>query len=216
MYKVNLIDNGFQLFAGERLILEHSPAAPALYLGLGTEKIEMFRGNFHISDRISERVALRLDSMEKTEENVVLHFSHPDVVGDFRVSIAEENGYVTLKTAAEDKRCNRIWIRFCAEEREHVMGGGEQFSALDLRGRLFPIWTREQGVGRNKLTEVTRLADELEGAGGDYHTTFYPQPTFVSSRLYFVHLENYDYAELDFCAKEFHIILYSEKFEIDS
>jgi hypothetical protein len=37
-------------------------------------------------------------------------------------------------------------------------------------------------VGRNKQTEITRTADRLDRAGGDYHTTFYPQPTFVSSR----------------------------------
>ena len=207
MYNVNLIEGGFRLLAGERLILEHTPATPALYVGLGREKIEMFRGNFHISDRISERVALRLEGMDKNDDELTLHFSHPDLYGDFRLVITEQDGFIKLSTALEDPCCNRIWIRFHAEAGEHVMGGGEQFSCLDLRGKLFPIWTREQGVGRNKLTEVTRLADELEGAGGDYHTTFFPQPTFVSSKLYFVHLENYDYSELDFREDDFHELM---------
>ena len=39
------------------------------------------------------------------------------------------------------------------------------------------------GVGRDKRHPVTWLVDMFSpGAGGDYHTTYYPQPTYVSSR----------------------------------
>lgn len=40
---------------------------------------------------------------------------------------------------------NSVWLRVQATTDEHVYGGGEQFSSLDLRGKVFPIWTREQG-----------------------------------------------------------------------
>ena len=40
---------------------------------------------------------------------------------------------------------DRMWIRLSAETHEHIFGGGEQFSYLNLRGHIFPIWTREQG-----------------------------------------------------------------------
>jgi alpha-glucosidase len=33
----------------------------------------------------------------------------------------------------------------------------------------------EQGVGRNKSTLTTFLADQLDGGGGDYWTTYYPR-----------------------------------------
>ena len=190
------------LFLGERPILRHSAEKPALFLGRGEEKISMFRGNFEIRDRLSERLPLRFLGAEGD----CLRFAHPDLAGEYRLRFQERDGLLHLDGSCGDGRVNRLWLRLEAEPDEHVTGGGEQFSALDLRGRSYPIWTREQGVGRNKLTEITRLADALDGSGGDYHTTFFPQPTFVSSRLYFAHLKNYEYAELDFREQAYHEI----------
>ena len=185
-----------------RLLLQHSPQAPALFGGRGNEAIRMYRGNFEIRDRIDERLALRLTAVEKS----MLRFSHPDLAGELCLEAEERDGLLFLTLRGPDPTLNRLWIRLAAEPEEHLTGGGEQFSALDLRGRLWPIWTREQGVGRNKLTEVTRLADALDGSGGDYHTTFFPQPTLLSSRLLFIHLENYEYSELDLRERDYHEI----------
>ena len=190
------------LYKNDALLLRHSAEQPALFLGRGDETIRMFRGNFDIRDRVSERFPLRFLG----RDGDVLRFSHPDYAGEYRLHAAEKDGLLRLCGEGDDHRFNRLWLRLTALPGEHVTGGGEQFSALDLRGRLWPIWTREQGVGRNKLTEITRLADAADGGGGDYHTTFFPQPTFVSSRLYFAHVENYEYAELDFQEERFHEI----------
>ena len=48
--------------------------------------------------------------------------------------------------------------------------------------RNYPIWVREQGVGRNKSDIVTIVMDALYHGGGDYHTTYWPQPSYLSSR----------------------------------
>ena len=113
---------------------------------------------------------------------------------------------------------NRLWLEVVAEETESVFGGGQQYSYLDLRGRTYPIWVREQGVGRNQSDIITQggsssnLGSYLQespklylviswviskviscyllqiiesvapGAGGDYHTTYWPEPSFLSSR----------------------------------
>ena len=105
---------------------------------------------------------------------------------------------------------NRLLIHFHAEEDEYVWGCGEQFSYFNLRGKNFPLWTQEQGVGRNKETEITKIADETDRAGGDYHTTFYPQPTFVSSRSYFLHADSDGYADYDFSDPHCHRLLFWE------
>ncbi len=68
---------------------------------------------------------------------------------------------------------NGCALSLAAEPGEHAYGCGEQFSHFDLRGRHFPLWTSEQGVGRNKWTLTTRLADLADGAGGDYWWTFF-------------------------------------------
>ena len=198
--------NTAELFGSGKLLFRHTASSPALFLGRGRETIRMFRGNFDISDRISERIALFFTGYYQESGKKILRFTHPCLQGEFHLTAKEENGMLHLSASCGDASFNRFWLRLAAEDDEHVVGGGEQFSALDLRGRLWPIWTREQGVGRNKLTEVTRLADALDGSGGDYHTTFFPQPTFLSSRRYFMHIVNYEYAELDFREKTFHEI----------
>lgn len=201
MFSIETSADGFSLIINNKKILSHSRELPCLYLGKGSESIKMYRGNFDISDRVNERIALRFERAE----NATVYFRHPDLQGEYALSFEEKDGLLHVKGRGAEEY-NRLWLRFAAEKDEHVMGGGEQFSNLDLRGKLYPVWTREQGVGRNKLTEITRLADCSDGGGGDYHTTFFPQPTFVSSRYYFVHLENYDYSELDFRAEDFHEI----------
>ena len=200
MLSIHTTWDSFRLSLNGIEILSHTPQRPALFLGCGEETITMYRGNFDVSDRVSERVPLHFVSFENGEAR----FTSGELAGDYVLTVEERDGLVFLRGRTEDARFNRLYLRFPAEADEHVTGGGEQFSCLDLRGRSFPIWTREQGVGRNKLTEITRLADCSDGGGGDYHTTFFPQPTFLSSRLYFAHLENYEYSELDFRDARFH------------
>ena len=194
--------DGLLLTLDNRELLRHCAESPALFAGRGKERIGMYRGNFDIEDRIEERFALRLSRVDGD----LLIFTHPDMSGELTLHIIREGAFLKLRGSCSDSSINRLWIRLSAGKGEHVTGGGEQFSALDLRGKIYPIWAREQGVGRNKLTEITRLADANDHAGGDYYTTFFPQPTFVSSRLYWAHLENYEYSELDFRAENFHEI----------
>mgnify|MGYP001009170795 CR=1 FL=1 len=99
---------------------------------------------------------------------------------------------------------NRFWFRLPAEPGESVYGGGEQFSHFNLRGRRFPLWTSEQGVGRNKRTRVTWEADVADKAGGDFWWTFFPQATFVSTRHYWLHADCPAYAAFDFTRDGFH------------
>ena len=195
-------DASVRLTLDGRLLFVHSEAAPALFLGSGEPEVKMFRGNFDVADRVTGRTPLK--AVAATENAV--RFTEPESGAAYTLTFAEENGFVRVTGRAEGGCFNRLWLRLPAEAEERVTGCGEQFSYLNLRGRLFPIWTREQGVGRNKNTEITRLADETDGGGGDYHTTFFPQPTFISSRKYFFHLENYDYSELDFRADGYHEI----------
>jgi len=44
------------------------------------------------------------------------------------------------------------------------------------------------------------------GAGGDYHTTYFPQTSFLSSRNYLCHYGGYNYAEVNLVPPNFHEI----------
>jgi hypothetical protein len=100
---------------------------------------------------------------------------------------------------ALDPTLNRLWLRVPAEADEHVWGGGEQFSYFDLRGRHFPLWSSEPGVGRDPEATLFQQVEALaKGGGGTSAHTNYPQPTFISSRRYALHIDSYAYAAFDF------------------
>ncbi len=58
---------------------------------------------------------------------------------------------------------------------EGVHGLGEQFTDFDLRGRVVPVLTREQGVGRGR-EPLTTLAEITNGAGGSPTSTYAALP----------------------------------------
>lgn len=108
---------------------------------------------------------------------------------------------------------DRLWFRLASNSTEKIFGGGEQFTYLNLKGHEFPMWIREQGtqalcwsilifplscfsftcrcvykgVGRNLSSSLTQIVERgSPGAGGDYHTTYYPVPMFLSTWNYVV------------------------------
>lgn len=190
---------GFDLVLGGRLLLRHRPNAPCLFVGVGQPRMDMYRGNFEIEDRLEERTPLRHAEVRSVAEGYEIAFgADAGLAPRLVVLVREGHGGATLEFSARDPEVNRIWVRLCAEPDEHVWGGGEQMSYFDLRGRRFPLWTSEPGVGRDKTSPITFQADREGRAGGDYWTTNYPQPTFLSSRRYAVHVETTAYAALDF------------------
>lgn len=198
---VREVDGGFDLVLGGCVVLRHRPGAPCLFVGHGTPSVTMHRGNFDIADRVDERVALRHASVRGSRVEFRAEPRGGRVLA-LDVSGADKDGHLRFTAVRRD--LNRFWLRVQAEPGEHVWGGGEQMSYLDLRGRRFPLWTSEPGVGRDKTTAITWEADVSGHAGGDYWTTNYPQPTFLSSRRYALHVDTTAYAAFDFRDPAFH------------
>lgn len=195
-----------------RLFL-HNEELPAVVLGKAQEYVDMYRGNFFIEDELLEEVKLtecqRREGFARGVSHSVLTFSNGNL--SISLTVSEQDGRLIIEPSEFPMGFNRLTIRIFAEEHEHVWGCGEQFSYFNLRGKNFPLWTQEQGVGRNKNTKITQIADELDRAGGDYHTTFYPQPTFVSSRKYFLHADTDAYSDFDFSNPNYHELTFWEK-----
>ncbi|MFT3965059.1 MAG: alpha-glucosidase [Sphingobium sp.] len=188
--------DGFELRVAGHVLLRHGRDRPAMTLARGQADIAMVRGNFRIGDTPS-------------------HFVTPDIalIEEDRVELLEKGKPCArlliqrdgaLLVEAADPAHDRIHMRFHAEPGEAVWGGGEQLSYMALNGRAFPMWTSEPGVGRDKSTELTRAMDAFGMAGGDYWTTNYPQPTFLTSRWIAVHLAESCYSVLDFTDPAFH------------
>ncbi|AXT73717.1 alpha-glucosidase [Vibrio parahaemolyticus] len=195
---------GFIINHKNRTVLEHTEFNPALYLGIGQGTFDMYRGNFDIKDYVVERLPLKKFVIAENTNDIMISFSYDgDVALNVRIFETVE-GRLKLEFTSLDAKYNRFWIRLAATENEAVYGCGEQLSYLNLRGKNFPLWSSEPGVGRNKNSYTTWQADVKDKAGGDYYNTNYPQPTFISDKKYFCHLETTAYADFDFTHKQYH------------
>ena len=198
---LNLSEGGFSLTIGGRELIRHTAERPFVFAGRGEAAMVMHAGNFDISDHLLERVAL---THVQIEASLLSFREHADGPVSLTLELEEAGDRAVLLVRYAAPTLNRLWFRVVATADEHVWGCGEQMSYFDLRGRVFPLWTSEPGVGRDKSTEITRLADAAGHAGGDYYHTNYPQPTFLSSRRTAVHLETTAYSAFDFRDPAFH------------
>ncbi|PYZ92618.1 alpha-glucosidase [Salipaludibacillus keqinensis] len=199
--------NEFSVFVNGKPTLVHKINSPMLYVGTGKSSVQMYRGNFDISDYIEERIPLRKAVVSSLAEGIKVSFSETEgtpVELEMEILKKDIDRIDVTFNKKEESNNERCWIRVAADEEEKIYGCGEQLSYFNLRGKNFPLWTSEPGVGRNKETYTTWQADVKDRAGGDYYTTNYPQPTFVSTNKYFLHLSTTAYADFDFSHKDFH------------
>ena len=197
-FKIILQQGGFDLLRDDVSMLAHRDDAPAIMLGIGVPNLEMVHGNFRIDDLVEMRLAL--DCFAASDGAIRLwNAARPDVV--VTLKLAQRAQQSALELRCSDPAFNRLWIDMQCATSEAFWGGGEQMSYLRLNGRRFPFWTSEPGVGRDKSTALTQTMDANGLAGGDYWTTNYPQPTWLSSARYAVHLETTAYSVLDLTEK---------------
>ncbi|WP_414009744.1 hypothetical protein [Sphingorhabdus sp.] len=186
-FSIIMHPEGFDLLHGDVSMLSHRNDAPAISIGSGRPDLDMVRGNFRVDDVVETR--LPLDCFVQVDGCIRLwNAKRPDVVATL---VLEERALQSILTfRCTDPAFNRLWIDMQCATSEAFWGGGEQMSYLRLNGRRFPFWTSEPGVGRDKSTALTQTMDADGLAGGDYWTTNYPQPTWVSSARYAVCYQN--------------------------
>ncbi|MBZ4654606.1 MAG: family 31 glycosyl hydrolase, alpha-glucosidase [Peptococcaceae bacterium] len=207
MISLKTTQNGLSIHFGQLAVLTHSLDQPYLSIGRGQGTYSMDRGNFTIEENLSEKIPLtEYEILEQKEERVMIRFSNQKLWAVIVEFIAKGN-FLEIMFTDEDESAslhNRFWIRMPASHDECIYGCGEQFSELNLRGKKVPLWVSEQGTGRNKKTYTTFQADTQGKGGGDWYTTYFPQPTFVSTSRYFCHVEDSHYMEFDFRNPSYH------------
>lgn len=191
------LEDGFDLHFAGRVLLRHRSTCPALVMARGHAQVTMLHGNFRIEDSPAD-MCEPADWIAGCDANSDVSADHVTLLDQGQACARIGWGDDGLHVKALDPAIDRLWLSFHAEAGETVWGGGEQMSYFTLNGRAFPMWTSEPGVGRDKSTELTRKMDAQGMAGGDYWTTNYPQPTFLTSRWLAVHLDATCYSVLDF------------------
>ena len=157
-------DGGFDLWIDGRLIMRHRPDALGMILARGNPHIEMVRGNFAIDDNPVPMPALTFAEISANQVRLSVNAGAPPAA---ILTLRGEAGAYTLEIEATGLDYDRLTVSFVAQPDEHICGGGEQMSYLNLRGRAFPIWTSEPGVGRDKARELTHIMDAEGMAGGE-------------------------------------------------
>lgn len=193
----------FEIQINSGTILKQTGHMPMIYVGHGEASIDMYRGNFKIEDYVVERYPLKVSSIQETANGYDIHFSD-EIIAHVNVSCER----TSIHFEKLNERINRFWLRVLADDDEKCYGCGEQMSYFNLRGRHFPLWSSEPGVGRDKSTYLTWKYDLEAMGGGDYYTTNYPQATFVSSRHYYLHTDCTAYADFDFRHDTYHELQY--------
>lgn len=203
--RIQISDTGFSVYQRDVELLRHSEACPMVYLGVGTESVDMYRGNFNITDYVEERIALRKAEITGDASSLKAVFSER-----LELVLSCEEDLLQMRFRALDDRINRFWLRIPAAAEEKCYGCGEQMSYFNLRGRSYPLWTSEPGVGRDKSTYVTWRSDVENKAGGDYYNTNFPAPMYVSSKHYWLLANSTAYADFDFTHDDFHELQFWE------
>ncbi len=192
MLKIESIDSGFKLYYKDYFILEHSNQNPCVKIGSGKGKFKSHHGHFKIKEKDVVELQLREYEILSQEDNKIeMAFRAGENMLNISYSIIEDR--LEIRSLSKNIDINRFWLKIRANESEAIYGCGEQFSEVNLRGKKVPLWVEEQGVGRGD-PPIT----------GDWYTTYFPQPTFVSSENYYFHSESFCYAVFDFTHPEYH------------
>jgi len=191
--RLETAEDGFTVSLDGRKALVHTVRAPLLEMGSAEPVVHQRHGSFSLRQR---RVAR---TRAKSWKQVASRDDYLDIEfeGLVRMTVRELSGALHISFSRYDSSCNRLWFRLPAVPGESIFGCGEQYSRLDLKGSSVPLWSEEQGIGRGHDL-ITMLANLRAGAGGSWHSTYFGQPSFVSSEHSYVHVETTAYCIFDF------------------
>ncbi|AFM14479.1 glycoside hydrolase family 31 [Turneriella parva DSM 21527] len=167
-----------------RVLLRLSLSDAFLSLRRAEDMVRERMASYTMADTVKENCRLKQLASGKVEPEGILIEAHLNcssgatAIADLTIRLVDGAPVMAIK--ARDHRFNRLQLVFQAEPDEHIFGGGEQFTHLDLRGKRLPMLTEEQGVGRG-AQPITAGANITAGAGGSDVTTYAPVPFFFTS-----------------------------------
>ena len=172
-----------------------------LEIASGENQFTMKRGSFKYRMKHSERRTVKLTECVDTPTGYTLYYGNGSD-SECVFELSREGGLLHLKCQKSPGNVNRWNISFPADKDEHFYGCGETYSKFDLSGENVRIWVAEhQNTSRiaGKLIRRAVMGPSYSrNLSFSAYESYYAQPTFVSSRGYFVHVNTDSYAEFDF------------------
>jgi len=201
---INKTESGFEIYHQDLLLIKHDKSKPAIYLGNKALRIEMENGEFKFHD--------------DTLFNPVFDFVIRDNViefDDFSLEINhDESEYLKIGF----RNLNQpIKILLQADKNETIYGLGENFTSLNLKGKVVKNWIQEHITRKQIYSKIIRRIFKLKPKKWRFedYKTYFVSPSFISSKKYFCHVDTYGYGIFDFADENTHqLTFYSNINEI--
>lgn len=167
------------------------PGAAFLGAGSGSVEVEESRGYFWMrtgheetwTTQTLDRIAVEGDAVVLSGR--LLRGETPGPTWRAEITATDRGAMIDATLEGEEATSLAFW----SAREGAVHGFGEQFTDVDLDGRLLPILVREQGVGRGEQP-LTLLADVTNnGAGGTEDMTYAAWASWVTEDLRGVRLD---------------------------
>ena len=206
--QIQIHSDGFDLLLDGRLILRHRSDAPCLFVGHGDARMDMYRGNFDIEDYVIERTPLSqrrgVARRRRVRDRFLRGAGHVAPYHPRGVGRRPRRGHLFQRARPVDQpglaprgRRTRTSMSGAAASRCPISTCAAAVSRSGPRSRASGATSRRRSPSRRMSTGK---------AGGDYWNTNYPQPTYLSSRRYALHVETTAYSAFDFRQRGFHEI----------
>ncbi len=185
-----------------RQLIEHMLKNMELTVGYGNNFFTMSRGSFRYSQLVQWRRDLVRTGWEATEDGFTVRFRDEKEGRDYRMDVTVRDGRYDVAMRSHPEKVNRFWVRMPSGPEEHFYGCGETYSRFDLKGEKVRIFVAEHQNTRRIAGKIVR--DRIVGHDPERkqrfsaYESYYAQPTFISSRKYYLHADTDRYAEFDF------------------
>lgn len=190
---INIYLKGQEVFSAEI-------SKPILQASYGIDKIKMkAHGEFSIKDKISSKMNFFIDKVDEINGKIYVKSSSGE---EILLSFFESEGRLHSKIQVINGKINRFYITLPSSKKEHYYGCGEQYIDFDLKGQLVKNWVTEHQGFRRLVRKGIRLKvfhnKKDKVLKRDYYGSYYVQPTFISSKCYYIHVKTDSYMEFDF------------------
>lgn len=179
------------------------PGKSFLGAGRGEETVKESRGSFQIKDKLTAICGEQsIQSAESKPDRFIvrgeLACTGPEARVPYQITFTAAGPHLRFEARIESTKVemNRTYLTLTSTPDEGFFGFGEQFTEFNLKGKEFPIFIQEQGVGRG-AQPITAGANITAGAGGDWFTTYIGVPQFITTNGRSLFLENYEVTWFD-------------------